>query len=1677
MPWPQHDKSHGEGKFASSIKKKAGQVERLRDLYDVLLPEGQPNGELLVRDDVKRWYNEAHGKSLDASVSDPELSGMLERLGADSNGRVNFEGFSAFVKHDLAQGGQMAGTLERMDGGVARMKAMFVVALPNAGQAGAGERKVLVKQDVRNWSQKAHGGVAPSESEVSKLMLSLDTNGDGVVDFPEFSAFMKSDQAQGGKLSKCLEQEVGDVISKLEQRKAAAIAASTAGSGAKSKRRGPPARAMFSVDTGEEQQGLPSQSGTAFSNTHIKDGSRRGPPERAVFSVDGSEKEDEKPGVNRQDAESKRRSNRSVTRRWSVDDGTQEDEGGRVGTGRKWQPPSKAQEHAGAKEEQSNGDDSGMNRLRSLFEAVLPPGQPDGELLGRNDVKKWYNEAHGHGHEAPVSTPELDGLMRRLGADDDDKVDFEGFSEFVEHDLDQGGKMVGTLMQKVHAEDGKQRSDRSVTRRWSVDDGTQEDEGERVGTGRKWQPPSKAQRAGTDGGESSRDGAESGTGDESSLHPTFSSVARRWSVDEGADETPLVRGSGRRWQPPPKSPGGEQDGGQGGGDNGRRSVVRRWSIDKTPDQQDSGRHSQGTGQLEEDSEEDEQQLDAHGRLVRGVSLNERELLRGTNDVRWPREMTGLQQRRAMFEQVDQDNDGLIGSADIHQLFKVARDTGAVNPKDLVGASLILQEMNCDDDGKVGEADFCKWMDTTDRNDLLDCIEQLAAEAAHMRAEQVQQAGGDLSQLGSWPTGLTSLEKRRAMFEHVDKDNDGVVSKSDMRKMVRKARGLSQSHPAPLQPGGGGDDADEAAKLGMGHTGFGFGHRRPGAHPQDGGGDEMQKEADKDEDGDDEDEGDDESSAEVAELALTLLEEMDVDGDGVVDEGDFNEWLVSSPRQDLVEAIEQQTAEDTSSKLMTRGTGFGFGTRRADGGSRPTALPRAPESWSPGVSNDAGSPGRGAVNRRWRQGVKAVMAARYLAQPSLTAELSDRKAARRHRNRTVEAQLEGLASAASSPDNSPGSSPRGVGSDGGGALHSQSTGFGFGKRLQRAGNSRSPGHPEELDGSLSSDEEENAIGAISDAASLWKGVAKTLSTTVKVIGAFGTQQQQTEDGGDGDGLHTRSTGFGFGRRPEGETAEETGEGLDIFSDDLRRQVEQDLGRPPRAPRQGQEQELEQVRQTEQCTAASLNSRATNFGFGRQLGAVEPQARQTEEGTQQQQTEDGGDGDGLHTRSTGFGFGRRPEGETAEETGEGLDIFSDDLRRQVEQDLGRPPRVPRQGQEQELEQVRQTEQCTAASLNSRATNFGFGRQLGAVEPQARQTEEGTPSWSTTAAVMLPEATPARRNFSARPSPASSVTTSNDSYLASSPPATPVDIRGQLQAAKESARRSSSSEQLVTDGQQGALDWRTMAAERQSRQQTARRIRLAADYEHPKALHALKTAKEELARPATTSGPLSLGGQPLGSPRIGRRQASDGLQPYEKATCFYTMLEAAEHGDLASLERCLARGDSVSAASGPSGRTPLHRAAERGHMSCVAALLQAAAQQGGANAEAALANSRNARGLTPSFLAAECGHGQVVRLLEKHGAKVLAASPMGWGPMEVAQHKVAVDSVAGNTGNELRYTSRASRAHHELGRYFSHHAHHSGDKSGDKSGNGVGAAPTGSKRKSYIANRQQHHLLHTQ
>ena len=163
------------------------------------------------------------------------------------------------------------------------------------------------------------------------------------------------------------------------------------------------------------------------------------------------------------------------------------------------------------------------------------------------------------------------------------------------------------------------------------------------------------------------------------------------------------------------------------------------------------------------------------------------------DISWPRELTGLQQRRAMFEQLDQDKDGSIGSADIHKLFKLARDTGAVNPNDLVGASSVLQEMNCDEDGKVAEADFYKWMDTTNREDLLDCIEKQASEVAHAQAEQLRREGADMSKLGAWPSGLTSLQKRRAMFEHVDKDEDGIVSHRDMTKVVRRARGLSTTH--------------------------------------------------------------------------------------------------------------------------------------------------------------------------------------------------------------------------------------------------------------------------------------------------------------------------------------------------------------------------------------------------------------------------------------------------------------------------------------------------------------------------------------------------------------------------------------------------------------------------------------------------------------------------------------------------------------------------------------------------------------------------------------------------------------------------------------------------------------------------------------------------------------------
>jgi Ca2+-binding EF-hand superfamily protein len=87
---------------------------------------------------------------------------------------------------------------------------------------------VLLKQDVKKWAQRAHGGSAPSEPELTSLMTRMDTNNDGVIDFDEFTSYVRQDGA--GVMSGDLELEVSGVIQSLEQ-KQQIIAASPRGTG------------------------------------------------------------------------------------------------------------------------------------------------------------------------------------------------------------------------------------------------------------------------------------------------------------------------------------------------------------------------------------------------------------------------------------------------------------------------------------------------------------------------------------------------------------------------------------------------------------------------------------------------------------------------------------------------------------------------------------------------------------------------------------------------------------------------------------------------------------------------------------------------------------------------------------------------------------------------------------------------------------------------------------------------------------------------------------------------------------------------------------------------------------------------------------------------------------------------------------------------------------------------------------------------------------------------------------------------------------------------------------------------------------------------------------------------------------------------------------------------------
>jgi ankyrin repeat protein len=79
----------------------------------------------------------------------------------------------------------------------------------------------------------------------------------------------------------------------------------------------------------------------------------------------------------------------------------------------------------------------------------------------------------------------------------------------------------------------------------------------------------------------------------------------------------------------------------------------------------------------------------------------------------------------------------------------------------------------------------------------------------------------------------------------------------------------------------------------------------------------------------------------------------------------------------------------------------------------------------------------------------------------------------------------------------------------------------------------------------------------------------------------------------------------------------------------------------------------------------------------------------------------------------------------------------------------------------------------------------------------------------------------------------------------------------------------------------------------------------------------------------------------------------------------------------------------ARGPLGRTPLHEAADNGHLSICRMLLERGAP----------ADSTDDQGVTPLHDAASCGHPDVCRLLLEHGAKAASRDADGCTPLHLA------------------------------------------------------------------------------
>eukprot|EP01051_Picozoa_sp_SAG22_P003647 SAG22_NODE_180_length_16069_cov_5.323231_14_plen_360_part_00 len=116
---------------------------------------------------------------------------------------------------------------------------------------------------------------------------------------------------------------------------------------------------------------------------------------------------------------------------------------------------------------------------------------------------------------------------------------------------------------------------------------------------------------------------------------------------------------------------------------------------------------------------------------------------------------------------------------------------------------------------------------------------------------------------------------------------------------------------------------------------------------------------------------------------------------------------------------------------------------------------------------------------------------------------------------------------------------------------------------------------------------------------------------------------------------------------------------------------------------------------------------------------------------------------------------------------------------------------------------------------------------------------------------------------------------------------------------------------------------------------------------------------------------------------------------------MWKATEAGDAPALGRLIAAGgadvDEEGEWPGVGVVSALVVAAGGGHTDCVEALLSA-----GADANEACRTAGSFEGMTPLYIAAERGHGAIVRLLLDHGPAVDAAKSGGYTPLFVAAEK---------------------------------------------------------------------------